>query len=110
MVGNEDALALFVPVSQLECLVFPAFVLFQKSQHLAKDLRGIPPVDLLDDNHKGTITLGARGVHGFKEDAVHERELTVAVWPPAADEILVGQRRMDQIGRASRRERVWQEE
>src|SRR3546814_14552598 len=95
MVGNEDALALFVPVSQLECLVFPAFVLFQKSQHLSKDLRGIPPVDLLDDNNKGTVTLGSRGVQGFKEDAVHARELTVSVSPPAPHEILVGQPRIE---------------
>src|SRR5690606_23263651 len=63
----------------------------QKRQQLAKDLRRIAAVDLLDDDDEFRSGILGRGLYRLHEDSVDERQFSLAGRPPTPHEVLIGQ-------------------
>lgn len=53
------ALTRLLAVGQLDGIRAAPFCVFEKSKHFAEHLRGVTPVDLLNDEYMGDVRLSA---------------------------------------------------
>ena len=78
-------------VGQFYTLGTEPFAVLKQSEHLAEDLSGIAAVDLFYHEHKWAIRFTRRRLDRLHQDAIHEREATIARRPPSANEVLIGE-------------------
>src|SRR5690606_12867593 len=88
---NRAADAVGIGIAELERLARCALARLQKRQQFAEDLRGIPTVDLLNDDDEAGVWATERRADRLHEDAVGKGQLAIAARTPSAHEILVGE-------------------